>query len=236
MAKNSMDLLELLPKRGMDGDVDFLRGALPVLMEGIMDAEVSAQIVAQRGERHPDRVTHRNGYPNRPWDTRVGTMALRIPKIRKGSYFKGSYFQSLLEAGRRSQKALLSVVQQACVEAVSTRRVDGLTNAMGCDGISKVRCLASVETYTRWWRISGPTRERRSSSLCMGGRVTPEGWRRWSHRYRQRGDGSRRCLATVPHCLHTTLTRGCASLRQPDVGPAPRALSHGRSDERVACG
>ena len=231
MTKNSMDLLELLPKRGMDGDVDFLREALPVLVEGIMDAEVSAQIGAQRGERNPDRVTHRNSYRSRPWDTRVGTMALRIPKIRKGSYF-----QSLLEAGRRSQKALLSVVQQACVEAVSTRRVDGLTNAMGCDGISKVRCLASAETYTRWWRISGPTRGRRSSSLCMGGRVTPEGWRRWSHCYRQRGDGSRRCLATVPHCLHTTLTRGCASLRQHDVGPAPRALSHGRSDERVACG
>ena len=84
-----------------------------------MDAEVAAQIGAQRGERNPDRVTHRNGYPNRPWDTRVGTTALRIPKIRKGSYF-----QSLLEAGRRSQKALLGVVQQACVEAVSTRRVD----------------------------------------------------------------------------------------------------------------
>ena len=156
-----------------------------------MDAEVAAQIGAQRGERNQDRVTQRNGYRSRPWDTRVGTMALRIPKIRKGSYF-----QSLLEAGRRSQKALLSVVQQACVEAVSTRRVDGLTNAMGCDGISKVRCLASVETYTRWWRISGPTRGRRSSSLCMGGRVTPEGGEGGRIVTVRRGDGSRRCLAT----------------------------------------
>ena len=68
-------LLELLRKRGMDGDVDFLREALRVLVDGIMDAEVSAQIGAQHGERSPERVTYRNGYRNRTWDTRVGTMA-----------------------------------------------------------------------------------------------------------------------------------------------------------------
>ena len=66
MAKNSMDLLELLRNRGMDGDVDFLREALQVLVEGIMDAEVAAQIGAQRGERNPERVTHRNGYRTDP--------------------------------------------------------------------------------------------------------------------------------------------------------------------------
>ena len=64
MAKNSMDLLELLRKRGMEGDVDFLREALRVLVEGIMDAEVSAQIGAQHGKRNPDRLTHCNGYRN----------------------------------------------------------------------------------------------------------------------------------------------------------------------------
>ena len=132
MAKNSMDLLELLRKRGMDGDVDFLREALQVLVEGIMDAEVSAQIGAQHGERSPDRLTHRNGYRSRDWDTRVGTMELRIPKVREGSYFP-----SLLEPRRRSEKALLSVVQQAYVEGVSTRRVDDLIKSLGCDGISK---------------------------------------------------------------------------------------------------
>ncbi len=93
-----------------------------------MDAEVAAQIGAQRGER----VTHRNGYRSRPWDTRVGTIELRIPKIREGSYFP-----SLLEPRRRSEWALLSVIQHAYAEGVSTRRVDGLTNAIGCDGISK---------------------------------------------------------------------------------------------------
>ena len=132
MAKNSMDLLELLRKRGMDGDVDFLREALQVLVEGIMDAEVSAQIGAQHGERSPDRVTHRNGYRSRDWDTRVGTMELRIPKVREGSYFP-----SLLEPRRRSEKALLAVIQQAYVEGVSTRRVDDLVKSLGCDGISK---------------------------------------------------------------------------------------------------
>ena len=84
MVKQSMDLLELLRKRGMDGDVDFLREALRVLVDGIMDAEVSAQIGAERGERSPERVTYRNGYRNRTWDTRVGTMELHIPKLREG--------------------------------------------------------------------------------------------------------------------------------------------------------
>ena len=87
MVKQRMDLLELLRKRGMDGDVDFLREALRVLVDGIMDAEVSAQIGAQHGERSPERVTYRNGYRNRTWDTRVGTMELHIPKLREGSYF-----------------------------------------------------------------------------------------------------------------------------------------------------
>ena len=96
-----------------------------------MDAEVSAQIGAQHGERSPERVTYRNGYRNRTWDTRVGTMELHIPKLREGSYFP-----SLLEPRRRSEKALLSVIQQAYVEGVSTRRVDDLIKALGCDGIS----------------------------------------------------------------------------------------------------
>ena len=132
MARESMDLLELLRKRGMDGDVDFLREALAVLVDGLMDAEASLKAGAGYGERSPERVTQRNGYRSRSWDTRVGTMELRIPKLREGSYFP-----SLLEPRRRSEKALLAVVQQAYVEGVSTRRVDDLVKALGCDGISK---------------------------------------------------------------------------------------------------
>ena len=130
--KERMDLLELLRKGGMDGDVDFLREALRVLVEGIMDAEVSSRIGAEYGERSPERVTQRNGYRSRAWDTRVGTMDLHIPKLREGSYFP-----SLLEPRRRSERALLAVIQQAYVEGVSTRRVDDLVKALGCEGISK---------------------------------------------------------------------------------------------------
>ena len=132
MAKESMDLLELLRKRGVDGDVDFLLEALRVVADAVMDADVSVRIGAEHGERSPDRQTYRNGYRSRQWDTRVGTMELRIPKLREGSYFP-----SLLEPRRRSEKALLAVVQQAYVEGVSTRRVDDLVKALGCDGISK---------------------------------------------------------------------------------------------------
>ena len=132
MVKERMDLLELLRKGGMDGDVDFLREALRVLVEGIMDAEVSSRIGAEYGERSPERVTQRNGYRSRAWDTRVGTMDLYIPKLREGSYFP-----SLLEPRRRSERALLAVIQQAYVEGVSTRRVDDLVKALGCEGISK---------------------------------------------------------------------------------------------------
>ena len=104
MVKERMDLLELLRKGGMDGDVDFLREALRVLVEGIMNAEVSARTGAEYGERSPERVTQRNGYRPRAWDTRVGTMDLHIPKLREGSYFP-----SLLEPRRRSKRALLAV-------------------------------------------------------------------------------------------------------------------------------
>ena len=102
MVKERMDLLELLRKGGMDGDVDFLREALRVLVEGIMDAEVSSRIGAEYGERSPERVTQRNGYRSRAWDTRVGTMDLHIPKLREGSYFP-----SLLEptASQRASSA-----------------------------------------------------------------------------------------------------------------------------------
>ena len=132
MAKDRMDVLELLRKRLGEGDVDFLREALTVLVQALMEAEVTARIGAAHGERSPERSTYRNGYRDRAWDTRVGTVGLRIPKLREGTYFP-----SLLEPRRRSERALLAVIQQAYVEGVSTRRVEGLIQALGCEGISK---------------------------------------------------------------------------------------------------
>jgi transposase-like protein len=127
-----VDLLGLLRKQAGDADLDFLREAVRVLAEALMQAEVSAQIGAGYGERTAERTTQRNGYRPRRWDTRVGTMELAIPKLREGSYFP-----ALLEPRRRSERALLAVVQQAYVEGVSTRRVDDLVQALGCEGISK---------------------------------------------------------------------------------------------------
>ena len=114
MDKERIDVLELLRKRGMDGDVDFLREVMRVLVDSIMDAEVSAQIGAEHGERSPDRITHRNGYRTRSWDTRVGILDLHIPKIREGSYFP-----TLLDPRRRSERALVAVIQQAYPPASS---------------------------------------------------------------------------------------------------------------------
>ena len=95
-----------------------------------MDAEVSQLIGAERFERSTERKNYCNGYRRREWDTRVGTIELQIPKLRKGSYFP-----DLLEPRRRAQKALLNVVQEAYVYGVSTRKVDKLVESIG--GISK---------------------------------------------------------------------------------------------------
>ncbi len=133
MADASMTLLETLRKAGADGDVDLLREGVRVLAEAIMEAEVSELTGAAKGQRDPQRrLTHRNGYRERRWDTRVGSVALAIPRVRDGSYFP-----SLLEPRRRAERALLAVVQEAYLNGVSTRRVDDLVRALGIDGISK---------------------------------------------------------------------------------------------------
>jgi transposase-like protein len=128
-----MTLLETLRKAGADGDVDLLREGVRVLAEAIMEAEVSELTGAAKGQRDPQRrLTHRNGYRERRWDTRVGSVALAIPRVRDGSYFP-----SLLEPRRRAERALLAVVQEAYLNGISTRRVDDLVRALGIDGISK---------------------------------------------------------------------------------------------------
>ena len=133
MATPTMDILEVARKRlGDDVDVDFLREGLGALLQALMDAEVTTQAGAGYGERTPARLSQRNGYRERRWDTRVGTLDLAIPRLRTGSYYP-----SFLEPRRRSERALLAVIQQAYVEGVSTRRVDDLVRALGCDGISR---------------------------------------------------------------------------------------------------
>ncbi len=106
--------------------VDFLRESLMWVVQQLMEAEVSELIGAERGERSEERLTHRNGYRPRRWDTRAGELELAIPKLRRGSYFP-----SFLEPRRRSEQALVAVVQQAYVCGVSTRRVDQLVESLG---------------------------------------------------------------------------------------------------------
>jgi putative transposase len=133
MAEDRMAVLETVRKAMADGDVDFLREGVRVLAQAVMEAEVTAITGVPHGERAPDaRLTHRNGYRERRWDTRVGTIDLAIPRVRDGSYFP-----SLLEPRRRVERALLAVVSEAYLLGVSTRRVEDLVEALGIASLSK---------------------------------------------------------------------------------------------------
>jgi transposase-like protein len=118
---------------GANGDTDLARAMLGAFAEALMSAEASMQCNAGYGERTPERENQRNGYRLRPWDTRVGSIELAVPKLRRGVYSP----EFLLQPRRRAEQALVSVVCAAYVEGVSTRRVDDLVKAMGIDGISK---------------------------------------------------------------------------------------------------
>src|SRR5574343_299430 len=114
------------------GDGDFLRAIAESVMQLIMEADVDGLIGAGRPERSGERATWRNGYRDRSLDTRVGTLNLKIPKLRTGTYFPG-----FLEPRKMVEKALVAVIQEAWIGGVSTRRVDELVQAMGMTGISK---------------------------------------------------------------------------------------------------
>ena len=147
MTATNMDLRELLEKTA---DTDFLREMIGFTAQRLMELEVETLTGATHGSRNADRLTHRNGYRSREWDTRAGTVDLRIPKIRKGSYFPGfleprrmgeadQRFHRAPLGGkvRRGEKALTAVIQEAYIQGVSTRSVDDLVQAMGMSGISK---------------------------------------------------------------------------------------------------
>jgi putative transposase len=129
MTDEMMSLRTLLEK---SSDAELLREMVGFAAQRLMELEVESLTGAAHGERSPERLNHRNGYRDRDWQTRAGTVELRIPKLRRGSYFPG-----FLEPRRMAEKALAAVIQEAYIHGVSTRSVDELVRAMGMTGISK---------------------------------------------------------------------------------------------------
>src|SRR3954468_21674056 len=128
----SMALTELLRKADAEPDLDTLREGVRVMTQALMELEVAQHLGAERYQRTSERQGERNGYRDRNWDTRVGSLELRVPRVRDGSFFP-----SLLEPRKRAERALVATVREAYVQGVSTRRVDDLVKALGLDGISK---------------------------------------------------------------------------------------------------
>jgi putative transposase len=129
----TMDVQSWLRKQLEEASPDLLREMVREFAEALMGAEADALCGADYGERSPERVNIRNGYRERRWDTRVGTIELPIPKLRQGSYFP----DWLLERRRRAEQAFVSVIADAYLAGVSTRRVDKLVRQLGVEGMSK---------------------------------------------------------------------------------------------------
>ena len=133
MVKERVGSLVWLRKRIEEADTDLLHEMVKAVTELFMSVEASAACGAPYRQASADRVNRRNGYRERRWDTRVGTIDLAIPKLRKGTYFP----EWLLEPRRRAERALMQVVTECYVRGVSTRRVDGLVQTLGLEGMSK---------------------------------------------------------------------------------------------------
>jgi transposase-like protein len=168
-----MTIAEVVREVLRDEHADVIRESVRAVVQELMEAEISELIGAQHGERTEDRATHRNGYRARRWDTRAGEIELQIPKIRQGSYFP-----SFLQPRKRSEQALVSVVQQAYVCGVSTRRVDQLVESLGLriskSEVSRIAGLLdeqSRRSASGRWRAATPTcsstrRSRRSATAA----------------------------------------------------------------------
>ena len=144
MTDDKIALRQMLEK---GSDATFLREMIGFAAQRLMELEVGEVTGAAHGERSPDRLVQRNGYRDRDWQTRAGTVELRIPKLRRGSYFP-----AFLEPRRTAEKALTAVIQEAYVQGISTRSVDDLVRAMGMEGISRSqvsRLCAEIDERVR---------------------------------------------------------------------------------------
>ena len=132
MTEPTIALKQYLINIGLEKDTDFLRQAVQMISQMLIELEVDQQVGASKHERTRTRKNYRNGHRQRIWKTRVGEIDLAIPKLRKGSYLP-----SILEPRKPAEKALLSVIQEAYLKGVSTRKVDDMMEAMGLTGIDK---------------------------------------------------------------------------------------------------
>ena len=151
MVEPTMNAIDDLRKLLEEGGVDLLRVLVKQVVEALMGAEADALCGAARGERHPERTNRRNGYRERSWDTRAGTIELAVPKLRSGSYFPGW----LLTPRKRSEQALVAAIADAYLAGVSTRRVDKLVRTLGIEGISRSevsRLAASLDEIVEAYR------------------------------------------------------------------------------------
>src|SRR5947208_673085 len=200
--RDRMTIEEVVRQVLRDEHADVIRESVRAVAQELMEVEVSELIGAERGERPDDRATHRNGYRPRRWDTRAGQIELQIPKLRQGSYFP-----SLLQPRKRSEQALVAVVQQAYVCGVSTRRVDQLVESLGLriskSEVSRVCALLDeqVEAF-----LKRPL-EGRYPYLFVDAKV---------EKVRDGGRVVRKCLV-VAHAVHETGRREIIGL---DVGEA----------------
>src|SRR3982750_4743091 len=201
--RDRMTIAEVVRQVLREEHADVIRESVRAVAQEIMEAEVSELIGAELGERRPeDRATHRNGYRARRWDTRAGEIELQIPKLRRGSYFP-----SILQPRKRSERALVSVVQQAYVCGVSTRRVDQLVESLGLR-ISKSevsRICAALDEHVDAFRTR--PLEGRYPYLFVDAKV---------EKVRDGGRGARKAVVSA-HAVHETGRREIIGL---DVGEA----------------
>ncbi len=226
MTDERVALVELVEKQA---DGDLVREMLAFAAERIMELEVEARTGASKGARSPLREVQRNGYRDRDWDARAGRIALEIPKLRKGSYFP-----SFLEPRRTAEKALVAVIQEACVHGVSTRSVDDLVKAMGAERHFQEHRLKALQGHRRTGRRVPRSPADRRLAVRLAGRDVSQGPPGRAHRQRGRDNrrgGEHRRTSRDHRARHGALGGRDLLDRVPALAEEPRACGReaGRS-------